>query len=175
MHIHIKHRTDFRYVSSPCSPAPTPPPEPLGSPKVKPPGCEDTVQSSYLPQKSFPEKPPVNGTAAPPSSSSYTRYNIPKPYTTSARPFERKFDSPKFNHNLLPNDTTVKVPSSSPAKTLTQATNQDGGIDSFSRGPKYHNNNINAMPKAIPVRWNTQETRGGGVSLCSIIPIECLL
>lgn len=110
------------------------------------------MQNSYLPQKSFPEKSPVNGTTgAPPPSSSYTRYNIPKPYTASARPFERKFDSPKFNHNLLPNITTVKAPSSSPAKT--QPTGQDGGIDTLTRAPKYqNNNNVNAVPKAIPVR-----------------------
>ncbi|XP_053532407.1 tight junction protein ZO-1 isoform X4 [Ictalurus punctatus] len=138
----------------PCLPkpaVPTPPPEPLSSPKVKPLGREDTVQNSYLPQKSFPEKSPVNGTTgAPPPSSSYTRYNIPKPYTASARPFERKFDSPKFNHNLLPNITTVKAPSSSPAKT--QPTGQDGGIDTLTRAPKYqNNNNVNAVPKAIPV------------------------
>ncbi|KAI5626160.1 tight junction protein ZO-1 isoform X13 [Silurus asotus] len=130
--------------------APTPPLEPLNSPKVKPLGREETVQSSYLPQKTFPEKSPVNGTGAP-LPSSYTRYNIPKPYTASARPFERKFDSPKFNHNLLPNDMTVKVPSSSPAKTHTQPTDQDGSIDTFPRAPKYQNNNINAVPKAIPV------------------------
>lgn len=136
--------------------APTPPPEPLSSPKVKPLGREDTVQSSYLPQKSFSEKSPVNGTGAPLPASSYTRYNIPKPYTASARPFERKFDSPKFNHNLLPNDTTVKAPSSSLAKTQALPTDQDGGTDTFTRVPKYQNNNINAMPKAIPVRSDTQ-------------------
>ncbi|XP_047666011.1 tight junction protein ZO-1 isoform X4 [Tachysurus fulvidraco] len=129
--------------------APTPPPEPLSSPKVKPLGREDTVQNSYLPQKSFPEKCPVNGTGAPPLPSSYTRYNIPKPYTASARPFERKFDSPKFNHNLLPNNTTVKVASSSPVKV--QPADQDGGMDALTRAPKYQNNNINAVPKAVPV------------------------
>lgn len=85
----------------------------LVAPTAKPPAREDTVQTSFLPHKSFPEKSPVNGTSeqppktvsgtgAPPASS-YNRY-VPKPYTTSARPFERKFDSPKFNHNLLPND-----------------------------------------------------------------------
>lgn len=146
----------FDIVSLSHSLAPTPPPEPVSSPKVKPLGHEDTVQSSYLPPRSFPEKSPVNGTGAPPPSSSYTRYNIPKPYTASARPFERKFDSPKFNHNLLPDDTTVKVPSSSPAKMQMQPTNQNSGIDSFTRAPKYQNN-INAVPKAIPVRSDTLE------------------
>uniref|UniRef100_A0A3Q3E3Z0 Zona occludens protein 1 n=1 Tax=Labrus bergylta TaxID=56723 RepID=A0A3Q3E3Z0_9LABR len=79
----------------------------------KPSGREDTVQTNFLPHKSFPEKSPVNGTSeqppktvtssgAPPAST-FNRY-APKPYTTSAKPFARMFDSPKFNHNLLPND-----------------------------------------------------------------------
>lgn len=82
-------------------------------PSAQPPSREDTVHSNFLPPKSFPEKSPMNGTSekppktvtsggAPPASS-YNRY-LPKPFTTSARPFERKFESPKFNHNLLPND-----------------------------------------------------------------------
>uniref|UniRef100_A0AAR2JZC2 Zona occludens protein 1 n=1 Tax=Pygocentrus nattereri TaxID=42514 RepID=A0AAR2JZC2_PYGNA len=133
------------------------PQDPHGSPKVKPPGREDTVQTTFLPQKSFPEKSPVNGTGDPPKTagapppSSYNRY-VPKPYTASARPFERKFDSPKFNHNLLPNDTQAKAP----AKTQQpQAPDQDSGLDTFTRTtehrPKYLQNNINAVPKAIPV------------------------
>lgn len=84
---------------------------------VKPLAREDTVQTNFLPHKSFPEKSPVNGTSeqppktntgAPPVSS-YNRY-APKPYTTSAKPFARMFDSPKFNHNLLPNDKTEIAP-----------------------------------------------------------------
>ncbi|XP_056134829.1 tight junction protein ZO-1 isoform X3 [Lampris incognitus] len=135
------------------------------SPEAKPPAREDTVQSNFLPHKSFPEKSPVNGTSeqlpkpssgtgAPPASS-YNRY-VPKPYTTSARPFERKFDSPKFNHNLLPNDKpelASKGPSTSPVKP--QSTDQDSGLDTFTRTmdhrSKYQHNNINAVPKAIPV------------------------
>ncbi|XP_066514142.1 tight junction protein ZO-1-like isoform X5 [Hoplias malabaricus] len=138
-------------------PSATPPPDPHSSPKVKPTGREETVQSTFLPQKSFPEKSPVNGTSDPPKSagappsSSYNRY-VPKPYTTSARPFERKFDSPKFNHNLLPNDTQAKAP----AKTQQQQPpDHDSGLDTFTRTtehrPKYQQNNINAVPKAIPV------------------------
>ncbi|XP_036439999.1 tight junction protein ZO-1 isoform X4 [Colossoma macropomum] len=137
--------------------AATPPPDPHGSPKVKPPGREDTVQTTFLPQKSFPEKSPVNGTGDPPKTagapppSSYNRY-VPKPYTASARPFERKFDSPKFNHNLLPNDTQAKAP----AKTQQPPPpDHDSGLDTFTRTtehrPKYLQNNINAVPKAIPV------------------------
>ncbi|XP_062845757.1 tight junction protein ZO-1 isoform X4 [Trichomycterus rosablanca] len=140
-------------VPPPTLPKPaaaTPPPEPLGSPKVKPPGRDDTVQSSYLPQKSFPEKSPVNGTGAPPPSS-YNRYNLPKPYTASARPFERKFDSPKFNHNLLPNDAQLKGSTNSPIKTQPQPPNLDNGTDALGRPAKFLNNNINAVPKAIPV------------------------
>ncbi|XP_072527570.1 tight junction protein 1 isoform X6 [Salminus brasiliensis] len=138
-------------------PAATPPPDPHGSPKVKPPGREDTVQSNFLPQKSFPEKSPVNGTGEPPKpagappASSYNRY-VPKPYTASARPFERKFDSPKFNHNLLPNNTQAKAPVKA---QQPQPPDHDSGLDTFTRTtehrPKYQQNNINAVPKAIPV------------------------
>ncbi|XP_057691138.1 tight junction protein ZO-1 isoform X3 [Corythoichthys intestinalis] len=144
---------------------PSLPPATLPKPSTE---AKDTVQSNFLPHKNFPEKSPVNGTSekppktitsggAPPASS-YNRY-VPKPYTTSARPFERKFDSPKFNHNLLPNDKpdmTSKSPSASPVKpSLSHSTDHDSGLDTFTRTmdhrSKYQHNNINAVPKAIPV------------------------
>ncbi|KAM9545356.1 tight junction protein 1-like isoform 3-T3 [Salvelinus alpinus] len=128
----------------------------------------DTVTTNYLPQKSYPEKSPVNGTAMKdqpkaPANTSYNRY-VPKPYTNSAKPFERKFDSPKFNHNLLPNNKTdlapaIKAPANSTApvkpQISPQATDLDSGMDTFTRTmdnrSKYQHNNINAVPKAIPV------------------------
>uniref|UniRef100_A0A673XFX7 Zona occludens protein 1 n=1 Tax=Salmo trutta TaxID=8032 RepID=A0A673XFX7_SALTR len=137
-------------------------PDPHDSPKA------DTVTTNYLPQKSYPEKSPVNGTAMKdqpkaPANTSYNRY-VPKPYTNSAKPFERKFDSPKFNHNLLPNNKTdlapaIKAPANStaPAKPQIspQPTDLDSGLDTFTRTmdnrSKYQHNNINAVPKAIPV------------------------
>ncbi|KAG9331929.1 hypothetical protein JZ751_016566 [Albula glossodonta] len=156
-------------------------PNPHSSPKSKPdlPGPrpsnrDDTVQSNYLPQKSFPEKSPVNGTDTlpakpPPTMTSYNRY-VPKPYTASARPFERKFESPKFNHNLLPNDTHspkadpapavpkvggVTPPGTAKPQISPQPAELDSGLDTFTRTaesrPKYQHNNINAVPKAIPV------------------------
>ncbi|XP_051949768.1 tight junction protein ZO-1-like isoform X8 [Xyrauchen texanus] len=148
-------------------PAVTPTLDPHSSPKMKPHSHEDTVQSNYLPQKSFPEKSPVNGTGEPPKpnsapvTSSYNRF-VTKPYTTSARPFERKFDSPKFNHNLLPNDSqnkadNVKAPITNTVKPLSspQKTDHDSGLDTFShtmeQKPKFQQNSINAVPKAIPV------------------------
>lgn len=86
---------------------------------AKPPAREDTVQTNFLPHKSFPEKSPVNGTSEQPPktvtstgglpTSTYNRF-APKPYTTSAKPFSRKFDSPKFNHNLLSNDKPESAP-----------------------------------------------------------------
>uniref|UniRef100_A0A8K9UJT0 Zona occludens protein 1 n=1 Tax=Oncorhynchus mykiss TaxID=8022 RepID=A0A8K9UJT0_ONCMY len=137
-------------------------PDPHDSPKA------DTVTTNYLPQKSYPEKSPVNGMAMKdqpkaPANTSYNRY-VPKPYTNSAKPFERKFDSPKFNHNLLPNNKTdltpaIKAPANStaPAKPQIspQPTDLDSGMDTFTRTmdnrSKYQHNNINAVPKAIPV------------------------
>uniref|UniRef100_A0A3Q0R5G8 Zona occludens protein 1 n=1 Tax=Amphilophus citrinellus TaxID=61819 RepID=A0A3Q0R5G8_AMPCI len=132
----------------------------------KPPAREDTVQTNFLPHKSFPEKSPVNGTSEQPPktvtssgalpASSYNRF-VPKPYTTSAKPFARMFDSPKFNHNLLSNDKPES--SSSPVKPQVppqpQNTDHDSGLDTFTRTAdprsKYQQNNINAVPKAIPV------------------------
>ncbi|KAM8861991.1 tight junction protein 1 isoform 6-T6 [Synchiropus picturatus] len=149
-------------------------PEPLSSPNPKPdlaalrPSSRDeSALVGYLPPRGLPDKSPVNGTdAAPPKTlgaptpMSYNRY-VPKPYTSSARPFERKFDSPKFNHNLLPNDTQVKgdhlsKPNSVGKPQLSpQPLDHDSGLDTFTRTMdsrlKYQHNNINAIPKAIPV------------------------
>nr|XP_057934726.1 tight junction protein ZO-1 isoform X3 [Doryrhamphus excisus] len=144
----------------------TPSLPPATLPKPSSEAKPDTVQSNFLPHKNFAEKSPVNGTSeqppktvtssgAPPASS-YNRY-VPKPYTTSARPFERKFDSPKFNHNLLPNDKAdVAAKSGSPVKPpQTHNTDHDSGLDTFTRTmdnrSKYQHNSINAVPKAIPV------------------------
>ncbi|XP_062404002.1 tight junction protein ZO-1 isoform X4 [Sardina pilchardus] len=137
-------------------------PEPHNSPKAKPDLSglravprEDPVQSGYLPPK-----PPVNGTEAPPKTApaptSYNRY-VPKPYTSSARPFERKFESPKFNHNLLPNDNQSKPGVGNPGTKpqLSPQPDHDSGVDTFTRTidnrVKYQHNNINALPKAVPV------------------------
>ncbi|XP_068000073.1 tight junction protein ZO-1 isoform X5 [Melanerpes formicivorus] len=126
---------------------------------------EDTVQSTFYPQKSFPDKGPVNGTEQIQKTvtPSYNRFTT-KPYTSAARPFERKFESPKFNHNLLPNEAQHKpeLPSKSPnspqpilkAHSSSQPSEFDSGMDTFAvqvDKPKYQPNNVNAVPKAIPV------------------------
>ncbi|XP_053345520.1 tight junction protein ZO-1 isoform X6 [Clarias gariepinus] len=143
-------------------------PDPHSSPKgkpdlstLRPPTRDEPVQGNYLPQKS-----PVNGTDVPPKTlsvpapTSYNRF-VPKPYTSTARPFERKFESPKFNHNLLPNDTQSKsvVVNNNPKPHLSpQPLDADSGVDTFTRTmdnrPKYQHNNVNAVPKAIPVSPN---------------------
>ncbi|XP_059392144.1 tight junction protein ZO-1-like isoform X7 [Carassius carassius] len=137
-------------------------PDPHSSPKAKPdllalraPTRDDPIQNSYLPPKST-----INGMDAPPKTlgvpTSYNRY-VPKPYTSSARPFERKFESPKFNHNLLPNDTQSKpsVNNNLKPQISPQPLDTDSGVDTFTRTmdnrPKYQHNNINALPKAVPV------------------------
>ncbi|XP_075883430.1 tight junction protein 1 isoform X5 [Nelusetta ayraudi] len=157
-------------------------PEPLSSPNPKPelsalrpPSRDEPAPAGYLPPRALPDKSPVNGTdsapsktvAPPPAPAGYNRY-VPKPYTSAARPFERKFESPKFNHNLLPNDGPAKAellakpgggggggkPQLSP-----QPPDHDSGLDTFTRTidnrPKYQHNNINAIPKAIPVSPST--------------------
>ncbi|KAG7261049.1 hypothetical protein CRUP_007186 [Coryphaenoides rupestris] len=148
--------------------------QPQGQAAYSYPKAESTERASpaekrfdVIPQ-SFPEKAPVNGTSELPAklpgstaaaAPSYNRY-VAKPYTTSARPFERKFDSPKFNHNLLPNDKPDPAPkiTSSPVKVpvapQSQNTDPDSGLDTFTRTAdqrsKFPHNNINAVPKAIP-------------------------
>ncbi|XP_077372310.1 tight junction protein 1b isoform X8 [Festucalex cinctus] len=150
-------------------------PEPLSSPNPKPDlaalrpvSRDESAPMGYLPPRALPDKSPVNGTdTAPPKTigapvpTGYSRY-VPKPYTSSARPFERKFESPKFNHNLLPNDTQVKTEllgklsnSAGKLQLSPQPPDHDSGLDTFTRTmdnrPKYQHNNINAIPKAIPV------------------------
>uniref|UniRef100_A0A3B3I8D1 Zona occludens protein 1 n=1 Tax=Oryzias latipes TaxID=8090 RepID=A0A3B3I8D1_ORYLA len=130
----------------------------LSGNQSKPPAREDTVQTNFLPHKSFPEKSPVNGTGDQPpktaptagAPSSFNRF-VPKPFTTSAKPYTRMFDSPKFSHNLLPNDkpeSAPKVNTSSPVKP--QIPQQPQNSENEPR-PKYQQNNVNAVPKAIPV------------------------
>uniref|UniRef100_A0A672JFI3 Tight junction protein 1b n=1 Tax=Salarias fasciatus TaxID=181472 RepID=A0A672JFI3_SALFA len=132
---------------------------------------DEPAPGGYLPPRGLPDKSPVNGTDPAPSKTmgapapmSYNRY-VPKPYTSAARPFERKFESPKFNHNLLPNDTQVKTDllgkpgmvgnSGGKPQLSPQPLDHDSGLDTFTRTmdnrPKYQHNNINAVPKAIPV------------------------
>ncbi|KAL2791136.1 tight junction protein ZO-1 isoform b [Daubentonia madagascariensis] len=144
---------------------PDPPPSQNKSATFRAPIREDTAQPAFYPQKSFPDKAPVNGaeqtqkTVTP----AYNRFT-PKPYTSSARPFERKFESPKFNHNLLPSETAHKPDLSSKAptspKTLMKSHSSaqppefDSGVETFSihaDKPKYQINNISTVPKAIPV------------------------
>ncbi|KAK7891035.1 hypothetical protein WMY93_022998 [Mugilogobius chulae] len=149
------------------APAPMVPPNTL--PKLSP--NEVYVFRICTHKRRHDNKSPVNGTdPAPPKSAptpptSYNRY-VPKSYTSAARPFERKFESPKFNHNLLPNDTTVKsdilsIPgvignTVGKPQLSPQPLDHDSGLDTFTRTidnrPKYQHNNINAIPKAIPVR-----------------------
>uniref|UniRef100_A0A673YWF0 Zona occludens protein 1 n=1 Tax=Salmo trutta TaxID=8032 RepID=A0A673YWF0_SALTR len=139
---------------------------------LRPSTLQDLPSQPYLAQRS---PVGVNGTDAPPKTpgttptpQSYNRY-VPKPYTSTARPFERKFESPKFNHNLLPNDLLISSNNPKPSVVNNnsrtkpplspQALDHDSGLDTFTRtmdnrGPKYqqHNNLVNnAVPKAIPV------------------------
>nr|XP_020034120.1 tight junction protein ZO-1 isoform X4 [Castor canadensis] len=144
---------------------PDPPPSQSKPATFRAPTREDTAQTTFYPPKSFSEKAPVNGAEQTQKAvtPAYNRFT-PKPYTSAARPFERKFESPKFNHNLLPSETvhkpdlSTKAPSS--PKTLTKAHNSaqppefDSGVETFSvhaDKPKYQVNNISTVPKAIPV------------------------
>ncbi|XP_036211553.1 tight junction protein ZO-1 isoform X7 [Myotis myotis] len=121
---------------------------------------EDPAPSTFYPQKSFPDKAPVNGTEQPQKTvaPAYNRFT-PKPYTSSARPFERKFESPKFSHNLLPSETahkpdvSSKVPTSPKTLVKAQPPEFDSGVETFSihtEKPRYHVNNLSTGPRAVP-------------------------
>ncbi|KAM5207263.1 tight junction protein 1 isoform 6-T6 [Hipposideros larvatus] len=144
---------------------PEPPPSQHKPAIFRPPNREDPAQCTFYSQKSFPDKGPVNGTEQTPKTvtPTYNRFT-PKPYTSSARPFERKFESPKFSHNLLPSETThkpdlsSKIPTSPKsllkAHALAQPPEADSGIDAFSihaDKPKYQINNVSTLSKAVPV------------------------
>lgn len=154
------------FQKSPLS-KPDPPPPQNKPAAFRSSSREDTVQSTFYPQKSFPDKGPVNGTEQVPKSvtPAYNRFTT-KPYTSAARPFERKFESPKFNHNLLPDENQQKpelpLKSQNSPQPVLKAhgssqpqTEFDNTMDTFSVQVdklKYQPNNINAVPKAIPVR-----------------------
>ncbi|ELK24176.1 Tight junction protein ZO-1 [Myotis davidii] len=121
---------------------------------------EDPAPSTFYPQKSFPDKAPVNGTEQPQKTvaPAYNRFT-PKPYTSSARPFERKFESPKFSHNLLPSETahkpdvSSKVPTSPKTLVKAQPPEFDSGVETFSihtEKPRYHVNSLSTGPRAVP-------------------------
>ncbi|XP_036909660.1 tight junction protein ZO-1 isoform X5 [Sturnira hondurensis] len=144
---------------------PDPPPSQNKPTTFRPQNREDPTQSTFYPQKSFPEKAPVNGTEQTQKTvaPTYNRFT-PKPYTSSARPFERKFESPKFSHNLLPSETahkpdlSSKVPTSPKILVKTHSSAPppefDSGVEAFSlhsEKPKYQINSVSSGPKAVPV------------------------
>lgn len=145
---------------------PDPPPSQNKPTAFRPPPREDPTPPTFYPQKSFPDKVPVNGTeqAQKTVTPAYNRFT-PKPYMSSARPFERKFESPKFSHNLLPGETThkadvsPKVPASPKALGKVPGSAQppefSSGVETFSlhtEKPRYQLNNVSTAPKAVPVR-----------------------
>ncbi|XP_060709879.1 tight junction protein ZO-1 isoform X1 [Hemiscyllium ocellatum] len=121
---------------------------------------DETVHSNFYPQKSFPvsERAPVNGMeqTQKQTAAAYNRFT-PKPYTSAARPFERKFESPKFDHNLLPSEPQIQTKPEPPSKlhSSPHPADFDSGTDTFPKPSdhrsKYQTNNIHAVPKAIPV------------------------
>lgn len=89
-----------------------------------------------------------------------------KTLPSAARPFERKFGSPKPEHNLLANEAQHKrqLPSKSPsscqpvskAHSLLQLPKFDSGMNTIPsvykvNKPKYQPNSVNAVAKAIPM------------------------
>ncbi|XP_022410222.1 tight junction protein ZO-1 isoform X8 [Delphinapterus leucas] len=155
---------------------PDPPPSQNKPAAYRPANREDAAQSAFYPQKSFPDKAPANGAEQTQKTitPAYNRFT-PKPYTSSARPFERKFESPKFSHNLLTSETAHKPDLSSKAptspKTLvkahssTQPPEFDSGVETFSvhadNKPKYQVNSISTGPKAVPVSPSAVEEDEG--------------
>lgn len=131
-------------------PRPEPPPPQSKPAAFRPLAREDPAPPALHPQRGFPDKAPVNGTEPAPKAvaPAYNRFT-PKPYTSAARPFERKFESPKFSHSLLPSEGLPKpdLPAKGPEL--------DSGVPAFSvhaDKPRYQANSIGAVPRAVPVR-----------------------
>lgn len=110
--------------------------------------------AAFFPPKSgSSDKAPVNGAEPAHKAPTYNRFTA-KPYTSSARPFERKFESPKFNHNLLPSEPAPKPDLSPKAPSSAQPADFDSGVETFSLHadkPKYQLNSVSAVPRAMPV------------------------
>lgn len=148
-------------VSKPDAPPPQSKPTALRAP-----GRDDAAQATFHPQRSFPDRAPAGAAEQAPRTGApaYSRFT-PKPYTAAARPFERKFDSPKFSHNLLPSEATHKPDVSSKTPTSpkmlgkahgsAQPLEFDSGVETFSvraEKPRYQANNVSSVPRAVPVR-----------------------
>lgn len=151
---------------------PEPPPSQNKPTTFRPMNREDPAQSTFYTQKSFTDKAPVNGTEQTQKTvaPAYNRFT-PKPYTSSARPFERKFESPKFSHNLLPSesahkpDVSSKVPTSPKTLMKAQPPEFDSGVETFSvhaDKPRYQANSVSAVPKAVPVSPTAVPDEGDG-------------
>ncbi|XP_023381793.1 tight junction protein ZO-1 [Pteropus vampyrus] len=153
---------DFQNSLASKPDAPPPPSKPAA---FRAPSRDDAAQAAFHPQRSFPDRAAAGGAEQAPRTGApaYSRFT-PKPYTAAARPFERKFDSPKFSHSLLPSepvpkpDVSSKVPMS--PKTLGKAHGSaqplefDSGVETFSvraEKPRYQANNVGAVPRAVPV------------------------
>ncbi|XP_078286159.1 tight junction protein 1-like isoform X4 [Rhinoraja longicauda] len=133
---------------------------PSKSQALRPTAREEPTHSNVYRPKTYPvsERAPVNGMEQPqrPPATAYNRFT-PKPYTSAARPFERKFESPKFDHNLLPSDPPLQLKPEPLGKAhgSPQPIDFDSGTDTFPRPsdhrPKYQANNIHPVPKAVPI------------------------
>lgn len=132
----------------------------IKSQALRPTAREEPSHSNFYLPKTFPvsDRAPVNGMEQPQRqpATAYNRFT-PKPYTSAARPFERKFESPKFDHNLLPSDPPLQ-PKPEPlvkAHASPQHIDFDSGTDTFPRSSdhrlKYQTNNIHPVPKAVPI------------------------
>ncbi|XP_039709359.1 tight junction protein 1 isoform X4 [Pteropus medius] len=153
---------DFQNSLASKPDAPPPPSKPAA---FRAPSRDDAAQAAFHPQRSFPDRAAAGGAEQAPRTGApaYSRFT-PKPYTAAARPFERKFDSPKFSHSLLPSDPVPKPDVSSKVpmspKTLGKAHGSaqplefDSGVETFSvraEKPRYQAHNVGAVPRAVPV------------------------
>lgn len=131
---------------------PEPPPAQLKPAIFRAPSRDATT--FFPPKSGSSDKAPVNGAEPSHKAPTYNRFTA-KPYTSSARPFERKFESPKFNHNLLPSEPAPKPDLSPKAPSSAQPADFDSGVETFSLHadkPKYQLNSVSAVPRAMPVR-----------------------
>ncbi|XP_032803066.2 tight junction protein 1-like isoform X1 [Petromyzon marinus] len=101
-------------------------------------------------------QPSVNGSTPAPYKANPTPYTASRFTPGTAKPFQRKFDSPKFIHNLLPNDADSSGlrPSSQqyePASINITTKPQE------PPKPQFQSETMTVAPKAIPVSSSALE------------------
>uniref|UniRef100_A0A8C4RBQ0 Tight junction protein ZO-1 n=1 Tax=Eptatretus burgeri TaxID=7764 RepID=A0A8C4RBQ0_EPTBU len=141
-------------LQKPAISAPAPPLQP--KPELPAAASKPLLRNVVRDDITRPAQPPINGAgplAYKPNPTPFgNRFT-----TTGAKPFQKKFDSPKFNHNL-PEDGNGKEPSTGHTYSLDPVNGSSivPRQQEFARS-SYQTDNLTVAPKAIPVSSSVLE------------------